>query len=809
MEPTSKRFRVAFSFAEERRDFVAQVAAILAERFGEDDILYDKYHDILYDKYHEAEFARANLGAILPRLYGEQSDLIVPVLSPGYDRERWAGWEWPHIYNLLTKGEGRRVLAARFGYAEAGGPGEAVAFIELDDKTPEYLATRILERLALNEGKPGDAYTRRASTVDRAHHTDIPNNLPRLQPFFGREGELAQIREALDPENHTWGALIDGPGGMGKTSLALRAAYDCPPEQFDRIVFVSVKNRELNDDGVRELGVFVLPGLLEMLNALAREIGREDIPKAREDARLPLLLEALRDERVLIILDNLESLPKSDRGRLYTFVNRLPPGCKALLTSREPFGNIGDGFRLERLTREAALSMFAKLAEHSKQLAKTSEAERVALYEQADGNPLLLRWVAAQVGRGSRRSISAALDFLRSCPPDNDPLEFVFGDLLQEFTETETQVLCALTHFTLPARVEHVAPVAGCDEDTANVALGTLANRSLVAPNTDDTAFALVPMVADFLRRRKPEVVAQTGARLEEHVYTLVGENGYRKYDNFPVLDAAWPTLAAALPRFLAGPNGRLQIVCSALHKFLEFTGRWDEWLALSRDAEIKAVEAKDFWNAGWRAYSAGWVHYLHQQSSQVLACADRADTYWREFQSAYDRATSLHLRGRGHRLAMDYPRAIAAFRDVVDLFRTSDTKSDLASALESLAGAERESGDLDAAERDYGEALGIFEADNEREGVASSTGNLAALALDRKDWPRAEALAREALDLSENVRSKELIASNCRRLAKALAQQERRSEALQYALRAVEIFTALRSPNLEEALQTLMECEG
>ena len=35
MEPTDKRFRIALSFAGEKRDFVAQVAAVLAERFGE------------------------------------------------------------------------------------------------------------------------------------------------------------------------------------------------------------------------------------------------------------------------------------------------------------------------------------------------------------------------------------------------------------------------------------------------------------------------------------------------------------------------------------------------------------------------------------------------------------------------------------------------------------------------------------------------------------------------------------------------------------------------------------------------------
>ena len=85
MSNSGKRFRVAFSFAGEKRDFVETVARILADCFDE--------KAILYDKFHEAEFARWNLGIYLPKLYGEESDLIVPVLCPIYDVKRWTGWE--------------------------------------------------------------------------------------------------------------------------------------------------------------------------------------------------------------------------------------------------------------------------------------------------------------------------------------------------------------------------------------------------------------------------------------------------------------------------------------------------------------------------------------------------------------------------------------------------------------------------------------------------------------------------------------------------------------------------------------------
>ena len=76
----------------------------------------------------------------------------------------------------------------------------------------EFKSAEELRRLvsdALNEFKhrQHDSDIRRSSSG--IPHTSTPNNLPRLQPFFGRAAELATIREALDPDSRTWGALID------------------------------------------------------------------------------------------------------------------------------------------------------------------------------------------------------------------------------------------------------------------------------------------------------------------------------------------------------------------------------------------------------------------------------------------------------------------------------------------------------------------------------------------------------------------------------------------------------------------------
>lgn len=95
MEPTDKRFRIAFSFAGEKRDFVAQVAAILARQFGKDKILYDKYH--------APEFSRSDLAFYLPNLYEQEAELVVVVFCPDYENKEWCGLEWNAVFGLLKK----------------------------------------------------------------------------------------------------------------------------------------------------------------------------------------------------------------------------------------------------------------------------------------------------------------------------------------------------------------------------------------------------------------------------------------------------------------------------------------------------------------------------------------------------------------------------------------------------------------------------------------------------------------------------------------------------------------------------------
>jgi tetratricopeptide (TPR) repeat protein len=644
-----------------------------------------------------------------------------------------------------------------------------------------------------------------------ALRTSIPHNLPSLQPFFGRDEELKKIADALDPESRTWGALINGPGGIGKTSLAIRAAYDASAETFDKIILISLKSRVLDDDGERDLSGFLISGLAELLNELARELDHAEIAKAPQDQRPRMLHDVLRGTRALLVLDNLESLVKRDRDIIFTFVEKLPLGCKAILTARGRIGSGGKEIILEELSEEAALATVAKLAESNSTLQRTNEEDRINLYRQTGGNPLLLRWTAGQIGRGSCLTLGDAIRYLRSCPEGNDPLEFIFGNLVESFSEIEALVLCVLTFFTLPAKAEHIFELARCAEIDVDRTLRSLVNRSLVVPSEELTTFTLVPLVADFLRKKIPDVLEATGDRLEKRAIALVIANGF-DHKCFSVIETHWPIVVAALPRLLAGPNPTLQVVCSALFNFCIYYGRYDEALALYKDAERIALASTDFLDAGWCAQRVGCIHHLRLQAVEVLACSERAEAHWRKAKTGmHEQAVALHLRGLGHDLANDTPSAIAVYSEAVEIWRALEQESkDVVIGLNALGGAYLTSGEFDAAERTYNEALRIALILDDGEGVAIVSGNLALLALDRQeDYPTAEARAREALSLAESFGRPELIAAHCEILAETLIRQGKKADALPYAQRAVDIFTQFRSPDEIGARNTLGACES
>ena len=246
-------------------------------------------------------------------------------------------------------------------------------------------------------------------------------------------------------------------------------------------------------------------------------------------------------------------------------------------------------------------------------------------------------------------------------------------------------------------------------------------------------------------------------------------------------------------------------------YHFSNFTGRWDELIWLSEQAEARALAADDKENAGWQAYRAGLTYSLRNQPAEVLACAARAAEHWQD-STPRNKAIAIQLRGLGHKLNKDYPAAIAAYREALEIYRSISPESDdVAIALELLWQTQNtQTKTTPPPSATTAKPCALRRIIKDDEGIAIYTGNLAALALDREQWAEAESLAREALALAEKVGRQELIASDCHRLAKALLKQNHESLKKPYPCPAAPSrFTrACVIPDLQSAQETLAEIE-
>jgi hypothetical protein len=214
VDSPKRRFRIAFSFAGEKRDFVAEVAAILAQRFGK---------RILYDKFHEAEFSRARLGRYLPKLYHDESDLVVVVNCPDYGEKEWCGLEWDAIFDLLKKRREADVMLCRFNSATVEGLYSDAGYIELDHKTPAEVATLILERLALNEDNKAPSSSPvvpEAESLRKPDRTDWPEAPPQLSWPMADHSGAREAFASLLTRAVPWRFLpIRGSSEIGKSHI--------------------------------------------------------------------------------------------------------------------------------------------------------------------------------------------------------------------------------------------------------------------------------------------------------------------------------------------------------------------------------------------------------------------------------------------------------------------------------------------------------------------------------------------------------------------------------------------------------------
>jgi len=595
-----------------------------------------------------------------------------------------------------------------------------------------------------------------------------------VQPFFfGREQELKDIADAIKSDARTWGALIDGAGGIGKTSLAVRAAHDAPCSDFSHKIFLSAKSRELTAGGVQEIEDFVLRDITALLTELARELGDSEVSKLPEAERAQAVKRILTRCQALIVIDNVESFPDRERARLNQFLDVLPQGCKAIVTSRRRSDVAARIIRLERMPKEDALALIDELAKTNRYLSLASAEDRIKLYAVTGGNPLFLRWTSAQLGRaGSHcRTVEDACDFLKNAPPQNDPMEYIFGDLIGTLGDDEIACLAALTHFDVPAKVSWIASSADLSVTHALTALDDLTYRGLVTSDAGWEAYYLASLAAIFLQRRCAGAIAETGQRLSDRVCELSVDNGYTQFNEFPVLEDAWPMLAAGLSRLVLSEDARLQKVCDALWRFFDFSGRWGVSISLNQQGERIALKTGDCPTAFKRAWRNGWTYAILEQATETMACADRAESYRQLCNADPEKEADVErLRGLAYIQMGKHEAASDALKVALSLYRREPVNENVASILSGLGNVERSLGNCESAERYYRQALEIAHELNSSEGIASYSGTLAAVAIQGKRWAEAERISLDTLSTRKIWADRNLLHTTVQRWPKLFA---------------------------------------
>jgi predicted ATPase len=225
---------------------------------------------------------------------------------------------------------------------------------------------------------------------ERAEH--VPQALPvQLTSFVGRERELAEVLELLERVRLL---TLTGPGGSGKTRLALAAAERAAERYPDGVWFV-------------ELGGISEPTLVAEATATAVGIR---VPARRTAAEA--VAEHLAGSRALLFLDTCEHVIGACAALADT-VLRVSPGVAVLTTSREALRSSGEtAWRVPGLETDAAVELFsarARDAAPSFDLTPRNEADVRTVCERLDGMPLAIELAAARSSALEPGQIAARL----------------------------------------------------------------------------------------------------------------------------------------------------------------------------------------------------------------------------------------------------------------------------------------------------------------------------------------------------------------------------------------------------------------
>jgi len=581
------------------------------------------------------------------------------------------------------------------------------------------------------------AILRQDPTLDRRPTAQAP--VP-ATPLVGREQALASVVE-LRRRDEVRLVTLTGPGGIGKTRLALAVAG-----QVGGAVFVDLSS---------VLEASLVP------SALAAALG---LRRWRGQTVTDALVQYLRDRETFLVLDSFEHVV--DEAPLLSRLLSAAPRLNVLVTSRSLLRVGGEhDFPLGPLDDEAALTLFrarARAADPAYTVGEDEERSAREICRRLDGLPLAIELAAARANllppQELERHLAQGLDVLsagdRDAPKRHRTLSGTMDWSWALLEDEERLAFRRLGVFVGGFTVAAADAVLG---SPSIARVGSLADKSLVRSEAGDR-FRLLDTVREYASRRLAEDPGEReeAERRQARYYADLVESadanlyGPGQKDALDRLEVERGNIRAALALAIGTRDGELALrLALASHRFCFLHGHFAEGLAALEAALEIAPDAEP--DAQASMCNAAGMLAAEQGEYEV------ARLWW-------ERCADLALRHENAGL--------------------------LGCSLANQGRLAWFDGDLERAQELYERSLETNPRDDIA--VAVSRGNLALIAAARHDHQRALELATETLAIAEGVESPRLLANARLTLGRVLLE---RGEAERAA--------AMLGPALESKLAT------
>ncbi|MFI6316455.1 BTAD domain-containing putative transcriptional regulator [Nonomuraea sp. NPDC050556] len=470
-------------------------------------------------------------------------------------------------------------------------------------------------------------------------------NLPRrMSPLIGRDDVLRTLDGLLAEASVV---TLVGPGGIGKTRLALAAGRRVVAERAHSVEQAEVRSVVVGRVWFVELGEVTSSG--EVARAVADTLG---VAQRAGRSVTESVVAALRSSPALLIVDNCEHV-LDGAARLVQAIVRGCPEVRVLATSRERLDVDGERVfvvgSLDQVAGEELFHVRALAADHTYDRADVAE-----LCRRLDGIPLAIELAAARVRSHSPAQLLANVHVgvRRTGEPRHRSLRAAIQWSYDLLTPPEQELLQCLSIFNGPFHREAVAKVADDDE-----ALSALVDRSMVTVEPGPRFRLLEPIrqfAAALLPDRAPLAVRHAAWCADETARIGQLLAGPQEVTGVARLRDLWPNLRAAVA--WAGTAGDPYLADALVRPIateLALRGQQEIGDWAERILEMLPEQETDL-----RSFWLLWVAERYTQNGNPEGYKEPADQDG-PLQS-YARA---YVEGDGHALSRLLPEAVAELR--------------------------------------------------------------------------------------------------------------------------------------------------